>query len=96
LTIKEEDIVNEFIDLCLNNYNNDGHSSTKEQEHRYYELKHQILENQKKAEFFDNWKDEPSMKEMYRKYNDYRVEILERENKKLKEILDAKHYEECK
>ena len=47
-------------------------------------LAQQILENQEKAEFFDNWKDEPSMKEMYRKYNDYRVELLEGEINHLK------------
>lgn len=40
-------IVNEFIDLCIDNYNNGGHSSTKEQEHRYYDLKQQILTQQK-------------------------------------------------
>ena len=35
----------EFIDLCIDNYNNGGHSSTKEQEHRYYELKNRIDNN---------------------------------------------------
>jgi len=38
-------IASEFIDLCIDNYNNGGHSSTKTQEHRYYELKHRIDNN---------------------------------------------------
>jgi len=48
-----ESIVMEFITLCIDNFNNNGHSSTKEQEHRYYELKHQIDSDHEKAEKWD-------------------------------------------
>ena len=34
--------VGQFIALCIDNYNNGGHSSTKEQEHKYHDLKHEI------------------------------------------------------
>jgi len=43
----------EFIDLCIDNYENGGHSTTKEQEHRYYELKHQFQDDLEKAKKWD-------------------------------------------
>lgn len=47
----------EFIDLCIDNYKNGGHSTTKEQEHRYYKLKHQFQDDHEKARKYDEIKD---------------------------------------
>lgn len=47
------DLAMEFIDLCIDNYKNGGHSTTKEQEHRYYKLKHQFQDDHEKARLCD-------------------------------------------
>lgn len=50
------DLAMEFIDLCIDNYKNGGHSTTKEQEHRYYELKHQFQDDHEKARKYEEHK----------------------------------------
>lgn len=47
------DLVYEFIDLCIDNYKNGGHSTTKKQEHRYYDLKKQFQIEHDKAQKLD-------------------------------------------
>lgn len=46
-------IVFEFINLSVENYNNGGHIDNASKEYRYYELKHIISEALKKAELLD-------------------------------------------
>lgn len=67
------DVVSEFISLAIDNYENGGHSSTKEKEHRYHELKQRFNQNEDLREVIvdtaDFWDGKESIKYGLRLYN---------------------------